>query len=230
MRNPWWTPSYIPFDEADKIVEDYEKGLRFHGIDPRSEDFQRTYQSNPEEPRENPLLLLLKVVDAWRSRQHMAEALIRSPTERCQWPKFHHLSQNEIVRIVVTQREQMGLPPYPAANDKKGMLRYNALLDEWVISHPNTPYGIDVLLACERQKEQQVRSQLPWTVRFKEWLTEAGVHFLVGTLGILVWIIYFPFYLLQLIRGSKDEVISDDFGSYFKWCKTRKYKFHKYLR
>ena len=230
MRNPWWTPSYIPFDEADKIVEDYEKGLSFHGIDPRSEDFQRTYQSNPEEPRENPLLLLLKAVDAWRSRQHMAEALIRSPTERCQWPKFHPLSQNEIVRIVVTQREQMGLPPYPAANDKKGMLRYNALLDEWVISHPNTPYGIDVLLACKRQKEQQARSQLPWTVRFKEWLTEFGVQCLVWTLGGIAWIMSLPFRLLTSNRRSGTIVWRDDFGAYNKWCQAEGYKFHKYLR
>lgn len=27
----WWTPSYIPYDEADKIVEDYEKGLCIYG-------------------------------------------------------------------------------------------------------------------------------------------------------------------------------------------------------
>lgn len=27
----WWTPSYIPYDEADKIVEDYEKGICIYG-------------------------------------------------------------------------------------------------------------------------------------------------------------------------------------------------------
>lgn len=221
----WWTPSYIPYDEADKIVEDYEKGGCIYG---NVTDWENSLRGKKDDlDYKNPVQRLLKEIDEKRACQHKAEELILDSAKLERYSS-RYLTRDEIVRIVVTYREQMGLPPYQAKDDTEGMLRYNAILDAWVVSHPNQAYGIKLLRDYEQAKKKQAWAALPWKVRAKEFLFDAGVYLLMFIFAVIT----FPISIYQNLRiksQSELNIIVDDFGGYYKWCKAEKHKFHKYL-
>lgn len=221
----WWTPSYIPFDEADKIVEDYEKGICIYGS---VTDWENSLRGKKDDlDYKNPVQRLLKEIDEKRACQHKAEELIRD-SSKFEWYSFRYLTRDEIVRIVVTNREKMGLPPYPAKDDTEGMFRYNAILDAWVVSHPNQAYGITKLIDCEQAGKKKAWAALPWKVRAKEFLLKAGFYLLVFVFSVIT----LPISIYQHLRIKSQsglDIIVDDFGGYYKWCEAEKHKFHKYL-
>lgn len=223
----WWTPSYISYDEADKIVEDYEKGICIYG---NVTDWENSLRGKKDDlDYKNPVQRLLKEIDEKRACQHEAEELIRD-SSKPEWYSFRYLTRDEIVRIVVTNREKMGLPPYPAKDDTEGMLCYNAILDKWVVMHPNQAYGIKVLIDCEQARKKKAWAALPWSVRAKEFLFDAGVYLLWFVLAVITLPISI-IYRILLLKSQSDRTIcfEDDFGGYYKWCKAEKHKFHKYL-
>lgn len=221
----WWTPSYIPYDEADKIVEDYEKGICIYG---NVTDWENSLGRKKDDiASENPVQRLLKEIDENRACQHKAEELILDSAKLERYSS-RYLTRDEIVRIVVTNREKMGLPPYPAKDDTEGLLRYNAILDAWVVSHPNQAYGIKLLRDCEQAKEKEAWAALPWKVRAKEFLLKAGFYLLVFIFSVITLPITI-YVNLRIKSQSELNIIVDDFGGYLKWCKARNHKFHKYL-
>lgn len=222
----WWTPSYIPFDEADKIVEDYEKGICIYGS---VTDWENSLRGKKDDlDYKNPVQRLLKEIDEKRACQHEAEELIRD-SSKLEWYSFRYLTRDEIVRIVVTNREKMGLPPYPAKDDMEGTLRYNTILDAWVVSHPNQAYGIQLLKDFEQAEEKEAWAALPWKVRAKKFLGDAAFKLLEFILVVIALPIDVISRVLKLDRSQKSILIRDDFGSYYKWCEAEKHKFHKYL-
>lgn len=222
----WWTPSYIPFDEADKIVEDYEKGICIYGS---VTDWENSLRGKKDDlDYKNPVQRLLREIDEKRACQHKAEELIRD-SSKLEWYSFRYLTRDEVVRIVVTNREQMGLPPYPAKDDSEGMLRYNAILDAWVVSHPNQAYGIKVLINCEQAREKKAEAALPWKVRAKKFLGDATFKLLEFVIVAIALPIEIVLRILKLDRGQESLLIKDDFDGYHKWCEAEKHEFHKYL-
>ncbi len=222
----WWTPSYIPFDEADKIVEDYEKGICIYG---NVTDWENSLRGKKDDlDYKNPVQRLLKEIDEKRACQHKAEELIRDST-KLDWYSFRYLTRDDVVRIVVTNREQMGLPTYPAKDDTEGMLRYNTILDEWVVLHPHQAYGIKVLIDCEQAREKKAWATLPWKVRAKKFLGDVELRLLEFIFVVIALPIEVISRVLKLDRSQKVILFKDDFGGYHKWCEAEKHKFHKYL-
>lgn len=222
----WWTPSYIPFDEADKIVEDYEKGICIYCS---VADWENSLRGKKDDlDYKNPVQRLLKEIDEKRACQHEAEELIRD-SSKLEWYSFRYLTRDEIVRIVVTNREKMGLRPYPAKDDTEGMLCYNAILDKWVVMHPHQAYGIKVLIDCEQAREKKAWAALPWKVRAKKFLGDVELRLLEFIFVVIALPIEVISRVLKLDRSQKVILFKDDFGGYHKWCEAEKHKFHKYL-